>query len=67
MSECRNVDQVRVSWMNAYPGDHMRVTQSQVGPALAGIGGLVDAVSLQHVALNLGLTHPDVDHVGIGF
>ncbi len=53
--------------MNHDPRDCLAVTQPDVTPGLPGVSGLVDAVPLQHVSLNLRLTHADVDHVGIRF
>ena len=37
-----------------------------MGPGLAAIGSLVDAVALHDIAAQLRFTHPDVHHIGVG-
>ena len=45
--------------------DGQRLLEPDVRPGLAGVGRLVDAVALEHVAAQLGLAHPDVDDVRV--
>ena len=61
------VDDVRVGGMDANPADDHAARESHVGPCAAGVGRLVDAVSLDDVAAELHLTHSGVHDVGLRF
>jgi hypothetical protein len=59
------IDNVRVGGMDANPADDHAARQSHMGPCAAGVGRLVDAVSLDDVAAELHFTHAGVHDVGL--
>ncbi len=66
ITERCDVDDVGVRRMDANPADGHRLLEAHVAPGLAGIGRLVDPVTLDDVAAHRDLAHPGVDDVGVG-
>ena len=67
MPEHRRIDEVGIGGMHADAADDLRVSESGMGPGLARVSRLVDAVALHDVAPQRHLAHPDVDHVRLRF
>ncbi|KKL27871.1 hypothetical protein LCGC14_2380840, partial [marine sediment metagenome] len=64
----RNVNEIRVSGMDANAGDGPGQFEPHVMPGSSGIGGLVNTVSVRcGDTSHRMLTHPHVHHIGIGF
>ena len=52
--------------MDNHAADVPRITQADVFPVLAGVGGFVHPVAERDVAADAGFASAHVDHVGIG-
>ncbi len=65
VTEGRDVDDIRVAWMDPDPGDMPRILEPQMRPGLAGVGRPVHAVAVADVQPDAGLAHPGVDHVRV--
>jgi hypothetical protein len=63
MAKRCNVYHVRITGVNPDPGYVTGVFQAQMLPGLAGVGSLVDTVSVGDVSSYASLTHAGVDHV----
>ena len=66
-AEVGDEDDVGIGRMDADLRDRVGVREADVGPRLAGVGRLVDAVARLDVAADARLAHADEDDVGIGF
>jgi len=62
----RDEDDVGVGGVDGYLADLLGVAQAEVGPGLAGVGGLVDAVAGGEVGAGEAFAAADVDDVGVG-
>src|SRR5205823_4034961 len=65
MAECRDVDEIGILRMDAYPADVACIFQAYVRPGLATIGGFIDTVAMSHISANGRLTHTHIDDVAI--
>jgi len=67
VTERRDVNDVGIRGMHANASDGLSIHESHVFPGLAGVDSFVDAIALHDVAAQFGLTHADVDDIGIRF
>ena len=67
MTQRRHVDQIGVLRVDPDAGDLTRIVETHMGPALAGVGGTVDADSRRDVPPGAGRARTYEDYVGIRF
>ena len=65
MTHCRDVDQVGVLRMNPDARDVLAVGKAELHPAVAGIGGLPQAIARRDVATDRLFPEADVDHIRV--
>src|SRR5215469_16298381 len=66
VAESGDVDNVGIRWVDAYFANIAGVFEAEMLPGFAGVGGLVNAVTVGDVATNGSLAHANIDHVGVG-
>ncbi len=66
VAQHRDVHQIGVPRVNPDASDQARLGETEVRPALAGVGRSVHAVAHRHVAPWAGRSGPDVHHVRVG-
>ncbi len=67
MAHGRDVDDVGILGVHANRADLERVIQTKVLPGFARVVRFINAVAMRGIAADIGLTHADVDNVGVGF
>ena len=66
VTECRDVDRVRILGMYADLADVARVLEPEMRPRLTGVGRAIHTVAVRNVAADAAFAHTDVDHVRVG-
>ena len=66
MTQGGDIDRIGVFGVDAHAAYVTGAGEAEVGPGLALVGGLVDAVAVGDVAAKGGFTHAHVDDVGVG-
>ena len=66
MAQRRYIGDIRIRRVNDNRSDVVRLLQADIAPGTPRIGGFVYAVAVRCVAAHAGLTHADIDRVGIG-
>ena len=67
MSQSRDIDPIRIFWMNSDSADRLGLFESYVFPVLPSVFLAIDAIPLQYVMAELHLTHAQVDNIRIRF
>src|SRR5688572_5092059 len=66
-TECGDVDDVWIGWMDANLRDRVNVPESDVGPCFSSVCGFINAVARHDVAADTVLAHADEHDVGMRF
>ena len=65
MTDRRDEHDIGILWIDGHPTDLPRVVETDVGPVLAGIGGLIHPVAVRDLRPHVAFTGADVDDVRI--
>src|SRR5215469_231192 len=67
VSQCGDVDDIRILRVNDHPSDRVSIAKSRVFPGLAGVDGFVHAIAHHDVSTDAGFAGADIDHIRVGW